>query len=170
MEASDLISFLALSLYAAVGIKLLRSYRRQDPEEEEPEEEPTAFEYLTVREQIAAAKTLSDKIGEMEQLQTDLIESTPDDLLCVHLEWIGRDGAAHAYDLMCSGSDTASEGLAAAAERESYMLRGTLSRQCATLSASTRRTQNGTQNEWKRRGEWYDGETVRDVRGSDTVG
>ncbi|MBO7275333.1 MAG: hypothetical protein J6V15_03050 [Clostridia bacterium] len=170
MAASDLISFLALSLYAAVGIKLLRSYRRQEPEEEEPEEEPTAFEYLTVREQIAAAKTLSDKIGEMEQLQTDLVESTPDDLLCVHLEWIGRDGAAHAYDLMCSGSDTASDGLTAAAERESYMLRGTLSRQCATLSAATQRTQNGTQNEWECKGEWCDGEAVHNVRGSDTVG
>lgn len=170
MEASDLISFLALALYAAIGIKLLRSYRQQDPEEEEPEEDPTAFEYLTVREQIAAAKTLSDKIGEMEQLQTDLVESTPDDLLCVHLEWIGRDCSAHAYDLMCSGSDTASEGLTAAAERESYILRGTLSRQCATLSAATRRTQNGTQNEWKCRGELSNAETVRDVRGSDTVG
>lgn len=165
---SDLISFLALSVYAMIGIKLLRSYRRKE-EPEEPEPETDDFAFLTVREQLAAANTVADKIGEMEQLQTDLTECTPDDLLTIHIEWIGRDNECHAYDLLCNGSDTASESLAAAAARESHMLRRVLSRQCAVLSGIGRSTQNDMQNDDKPEGEWYLDEAMHRLRRRDIV-
>jgi hypothetical protein len=152
---------------------MLRKARQADelPEpEEEPEPETADFAFLTVREQLAAANTVADKISDMEQLQTDLTESTPDDLLTVRLEWIGRDNERHCYDLLCSGADTASECLAAAAARESHMLRRVLSRQCAMLSGHKRSTQNRTQNDYKPEGEWYLGKAMRRVRMHDLDG
>lgn len=164
MAASDVISFAAVAIYAAIGLRLLWSYHHRDDGVEEPEDPESGFAFLTVREQLAAANTVADKIAEMEQLQTDLAESTPEDLLTVHMEWIGRDNKQHAYDLLCTGTDTASESLAAAAERESYMLREVLSRQCSALSGAERRTQNETQNEYKPEGEWWRDKAVRSVR------
>ena len=166
MAASDVISFAAVVLYAAIGLRLLWSYhhRYDDADAEESEEPESGFAFLTVREQLAAANTVADKIGEMEQLQTDIAESTPEDLLTVHMEWIGRDNKQHAYDLLCTGTDTASESLTAAAERESYMLREVLSRQCSALSGAERRTQNETQNEEKPEGEWWRDKAMHSVR------
>lgn len=168
MAASEVLSFLALAAYAVIGIKMLRSSRPEEESEPEPEEDPTEFEFLTVREQLAAATGISDKIAEMEQLQTDLVESTPEDLLCVHMEWVGHDSKQHAYDLLCNGADTASESLTAAAERESYMLRQVLSKQCAVLGKAEHRSQNGSQNDAKG-GEWVD-QAVRSMRRSDLIG
>lgn len=132
----EMLSVLAVVAYAVIGIMLVKRARRCG--EEEPEDEPEDFEFLTVREQLKAAQRVSDGIGSMEQLQTDIAESTEDDVLAVHIEWIGRDGAAHQHDLLCSGIDTASECLAEIAARESHMLRETLSRQLATMKSGNR--------------------------------
>ena len=161
MTGSGIVSFFALVAYAVIGFLIIRSVRRK-----EEEEEPDDFEYLTVREQIAAAKTVSDKIGDLEQLRTDLTESTPDDVLSVRIEWIGRDNTAHTYDLICTGYDTASECLAEAAARESHLLRQELAKQCAALERST---QNDTQNSTKPRGEWDLDQAMRGLREDDFV-
>lgn len=142
---------LIVAVYAAIGVKIVKSiFRRPLPDQEEDEEEPeqeTDFEYLTVREQLAAANAVSDSVADMEQLRTDLAACSPDDLLGVRITWLGSDGREHQYDLMCNGEDTASECLDSIAARESYELRALLSHQCAVLARGTRSTQNCTQND-----------------------
>lgn len=119
----------------------VKAARRADPEE------PDNFEYLTVREQIAEAKATSDALGEAEQLITDMQESTADDVIVLHIEWLGRDDAQHSLDLCCDGDNTASECMAEIGEREAYELRQLLARQCAVLSDCGRHRQNHRQNE-----------------------
>lgn len=155
---TDLLLTLIVAVYAVCGWKILkRILRRPAAPEEEPEEEPepeTNFEFLTVREQLAAANAVSDEIDAMEQLQNDLAECSPDDVLGLHLMWVGFDGTEHEYDILCNGSDTASECMAAIAARESHDLRVRLSHQCAVLARGTRSTQNCTQNDEEPEGEW----------------
>lgn len=144
---------LIVAVYAAIGVKIVKSIFRRPASEAEPaseEEEPeqeTDFEYLTVREQLAAANAVSESISDMEQLRTDLAACSPDDLLGVRITWLGTDGREHQYDIMCNGEDTASECLDSIAARESYELRALLSHQCAVLARGTRSTQNCTQND-----------------------
>jgi hypothetical protein len=121
------------------------------PETAEEEEEETDFEFLTVREQIAAAKETADSLGDMEQLLTDMQLCSEDDVLVLHLEWVGRDNEHHAYDLYCNGSDTATECVAEIAAREAHDIRGTLAYQCSTLANNARSRKNSRKN---------DGETI----------
>lgn len=104
------------------------------------------FSYLTIREQLAAAQETSDALGEAEQLITDMAESDEDDIMVLHLEWIGRDNAAHEMSLYCDGVNTASECMTAIADRAVCELRQTLSRQCRMLKTAGRHRPNGRQN------------------------
>lgn len=106
--------------------------------EEVEEDDSDDFEYLTVREQLATAKKTSDALGDMEQLLTDMQLCSADDILVVHVEWVGRDNECHAYDLFCNGIDTATECMGEIAEREARDLRRTLAYQCAVLAGGTR--------------------------------
>lgn len=122
------------------------------------------FEYLTVREQLAAAQETSYAIGELEQLITDMQESTEDDLMILHIEWVGRDNSAHAIDLFCDGVNTASECMIEIGDREAHDLRATLAYQCSVLSSGTRSRKNSRKNDSRFIGEDEIAETVSTMR------
>lgn len=138
---SSLVAVLAVAAYAGLGIAMYRSTRQEPEEEDAPD-----FEYLTVQEQLAKAQATSAQIAHMEQLRTDLAECTEDDVLVVHLEWVGRDDAQHMHELYCAGTDTASECLDEIAAREIHELKQTLSYECSVLQSRTRRRKNSRQN------------------------
>lgn len=96
------------------------------------------FELLTRREQLATAKETADAINDLECLQTDIDCSNADDVLMLHIEWIGRDGVKREHELYCDGMNTSSEGMSAIAEREIHELRQALSYQCGVLAKDNR--------------------------------
>lgn len=156
---SSLLALLVVSVYAALGIRIVSDIRARDAQEEETDEpeqpEPfTEFEHLTVREKIAETQRISDGIEAMEALQNDLVECCPEWILAVHIEWLSRDGTVYKHDVMCDGSNTATECLDAIAKRESYDMRAKLAQECQVLSYSVRSTQNGAHFDRFRRGEW----------------
>ena len=154
---SSLIALLIVGVYAALGVRIVSDIREREAEQDEEteQEEPeTDFEHLTVREKIAETQRISDGIEAMEALQNDLVECCPEWILAVHVEWLSRDGTVYKHDVMCDGSNTATECLDAIAKRESYDMRAKLAQECQVLSYSVRHTQNSTQNDRFRRGEW----------------
>ena len=157
MEDSMLV-LLIVGIYAYIGIKIVKAIRAnlyQAEEEPEEEAEPeTDFDSLTVREKIAETQRVSDAIEAMEALQNDLVECCPEWLLCVRIEWLSRNGTAYQHDVICDGTNTATECLNEIAKRESHDKRVKLSEQCQALSYSVRHTQNNTQNDRYPRGEW----------------
>ena len=144
-------AFILLVLLALLFVPI----RRADTAEEQPEER-TDFDFLSVREQLAAAHETADQIGGMEQLLTDIEESCEDDVIILHIEWVGRDDVQHEYDLYCDGEDTASECMAEIAEREIHDLREALAYQCVVLSERGRHRQNHRQNDTDPAGDCYD--------------
>ena len=100
------------------------------------------FEYLSVREQIAIANQTADIISEMEQLETDVHVSHADDMIVLHMEWIGRDNERHAVDLSCDGRNTISDCMEDICERQIHDLKNELSHQCAILQTNARRRNN----------------------------
>ena len=104
------------------------------------------FEYLTVREQLAIANNTADTIAELEQLCTDMECSDKDDVMILHLEWIGRDNEAHALDLACDGTNTCTEDMIEISECEINDLKNDLSHQLAILSGDGRSRRNSRQN------------------------
>lgn len=159
MEDSILV-LLIVGIYALIGVKIVRAIQTSlhpagDAAEVQDEAEPaTNFEHLTVREQIAETQRISDAIAAMDQLQNDLAECDADLMLGVRIEWLGRNGIAYQHDVLCDGTNTATECLQAIAERESHDLRATLSANCQVLAYAVRHTQNGTQNDRQTEGEW----------------
>lgn len=151
-------AFILLAMFALMIVGL-----RKPDSEAEPQEERTDFDYLSVREQIAAAKQTADQVGDMEQLLTDLEESCADDVIILHIEWVGRDAEQHAYDLYCDGEDTATECMAEITEREIYDLRHALSYQLAVLG---RHRQNHRQNDYAAAGDSAYEEAMSAVRNS----
>lgn len=144
-------AFILLMLLALMFVPI----RRTDNAAEQ-QEERTDFDFLSVREQLAVAHDTADQIGGMEQLLTDIEESCEDDVIILHIEWIGRDDMKHEYDLYCDGSDTASECMTEIAEREVHDLRASLAYQCAVLSERGRHRQNHRQNDADAIGDCYD--------------
>ena len=159
MEDSILV-LLIVGIYALIGLKIVKSIRASlhqaddEPEEAEQEEPATDFEHLTVREKIAETQRVSDAIEAMEQLQNDLVECCPEWILAVRIEWLSRNGTAYQHDVLCDGTNTATECLKTIAKRESHDMRVRLSEHCQVLSYTVRHTQNGTQNNRLTRGEW----------------
>lgn len=141
-----------------VGLLILANMKRPElSNEEDAEDDDVSFEYLTVREQLDTAQTTSDALGDMEQLITDMDIVSDDDILVIHIEWLGKDNANHSYDLYADGSNTVTECMAAIAERESAELRRALAYQCGVLSRHTRSGKNSGKNYAKRaRGEGSD--------------
>lgn len=113
--------------------------RRQPQKQEEPDND---FAYLTVREQLAAASQTADMIAEAEQLIADMEESNADDILVLHIEWLGRDDQMHELSLNCDGINTATACMTEIGEREINDLKNDLAQQCAVLSEHGRSRQN----------------------------
>ena len=80
---------------------------------------------------------MSDAIGEMEQLQTDLAACSEDCMIILHIAWIGIDDQEHEYDLYCDGLNIASEDMAEIAAAEAHALRQDLQAQCRQLAERT---------------------------------
>lgn len=100
------------------------------------------FEYLSVREQLAIANETAETISELEQLSTDMQESTPRNVMMLHVEWVGRDNERHAIDLACDGRNTCTDAMGEICESEISSLKNTLAHQCAVLSGDARHRQN----------------------------
>lgn len=132
------IAILYLGLLAALFWKFYHKWR----EDQEPEDD---FDYLTVREQLAVANDTAQTIAVAERLITDMEISTPDDVMAVRLEWLGRDDQEHSIDIYCDGSDTETENLICIGERIVHDLQAELSHQCAVLSTAQRHRQNKRQ-------------------------
>ena len=163
---SDRLFGMILILMILCAMIWLAKKTRELSEEEDGQDD---FAYLTVREQIAAAKETSDALGEAEQLITDMQECTPDDVIIMRIEWVGHDDEEHEMELYCDGSNTAAECLAEIGEREAHELEQLLSRQCAILSGHKRSRQSCRQRYGFARGEESGDvdESLRGMRGAD---
>ena len=163
---SDRLFGMILILMILCAMIWLAKKTRELAEEEDGQDD---FAYLTVREQIAAAKETSDALGEAEQLITDMQECTPDDVIIMRIEWVGHDDEEHEMELYCDGSTTAAECLAEIGEREAHELEQLLSRQCAVLSGHKRSRQSCRQRYGFARGEEGDDvdEALRGMRRGD---
>ena len=126
--------FITLLVYAGFAIYFYLKFKQS---RYEADEEAAEYDYLTVREQIAQAKAMSDALGDMEQLQTDIAASNDDCMIVIHLAWIGIDNQEHEYDLYCDGMDIASENMAEIAAAEAHCLRQDLQTQCRQLAERT---------------------------------
>ena len=124
------------------------------------------FEYLSVREQLALANETADTISEMEQLETDVQESHADDVMVLHMEWIGRDNERHAVELSCDGRNTISGCMEEICERQIHDLKNELAHQCAVLSDNARRRNKRRQYDTHQEGEGSIDETVSALRGA----
>lgn len=137
-----------LFLLIAAVVYLVK--RKGHAEETEPEDD---FEYLTVREQLAIANRTADTIAEAEQLVTDMQESAAEDIMMLHIEWIGRDDRRHELSFGCDGYNTATACMIEISEREIHDLKNDLAHQCAVLSDRGRSRRNRVQIDADRRGE-----------------
>ena len=120
-----------LFLLIAAVVYLTKRNRHVDEDSEQEDD----FEYLTVREQLAIANRTADSIAEAEQLVTDMQESAAEDIMMLHIEWIGRDDRRHEISFGCDGYNTAT------------------AHQCAVLSERGRSRRNRVQIDADRRGE-----------------
>lgn len=137
-----------LFLLIAAVIYLVK--RSRHAEETEPDDD---FAYLTVREQLAIANRTADSIAEAEQLITDMQESAAEDIMMLHIEWIGRDDRRHEISFGCDGYNTATACMIEISEREIHDLKNDLAHQCAVLSDRGRNRLNSVQIGADRRGE-----------------
>lgn len=137
-----------LFLLIAAVVHLVK--RNRYAEETEPEDD---FEYLTVREQLAIANKTADSIAEAEQLITDMQESAIEDIMVLHIEWIGRDDRRHEISFGCDGYNTATACMIEISEREVHDLKNDLAHQCVILSERGRSRRNRVQIDADRRGE-----------------
>lgn len=146
-----------------VGILYLIRWSRARRENENELEDDSDFAYLSVREQLAIASKTADSIAEAEQLITDMQESAADDIIIMHIEWLGRDDQMHDISVSCDGINTATDCLISIGEREIHDLKSDLAHQCAILSSTGRSSRNCGQNEQKEGSDEYD-ETLHNLR------
>lgn len=132
------------------AVVYLAKRNRHASKETEPEDD---FAYLTVREQLAIANSTADSIAEAEQLITDMQESAAEDIMMLHIEWIGRDDRRHEISFGCDGYNTATTCMIEISEREIHDLKNDLAHQCAVLSERGRNRLNRVQIGADRRGE-----------------
>lgn len=138
-----------LFLLIAAVVYLVKHSRYAEEETEQEDD----FEYLTVREQLAIANRTADSIAEAEQLVTDMQESAAEDIMMLHIEWIGRDDRRHEISFGCDGYNTATACMIEISEREIHDLKNDLAHQCAVLSERGRSRRNRVQIDADRRGE-----------------
>lgn len=153
--------FYLFLLIAAVVYLVKRSRHAED--ETEPDDD---FEYLTVREQLAIANQTADSIAEAEQLITDMQESAVEDVMVLHIAWLGRDNMQHTIALDCNGCNTSTECMIQISEREISDLKNDLAKQIAILSDRGRRRLNRRQNGAEQKGEGSIDEIVSALRSS----
>lgn len=149
MAYNDALGILYLFLLIAL-IVYLAMRRYQSDRSEEPD---TDFACFTVREQLAIANRTAETLGEAEQLITDMQESRAEDVMMLHIEWIGRDAQQHEITLGCDGYNTATACMIEIGEREVNDLKNELACQCAILSDCGRHRQKRGQIDAVRRGE-----------------
>lgn len=128
-----MIRYVVLAIYILIAIVALRRHRQANEEDDDCAD----YDYLTVREQIAEVKEMSDALDDMEQLQTDLAASNPDDMIVVSLHWIGRDGQQRNFDVYCDGLNLQTESLLTLSECEAHMIRGEIQDGCKALARRT---------------------------------
>lgn len=138
-----------LFLLIAAVVYLTKRNRHADEDSEQEDD----FEYLTVREQLAIANRTADSIAEAEQLITDMQESAVEDVMVLHIAWLGRDNKRHTIALDCNGCNTSTECMIQISEREIHDLKNDLAHQCAVLSERGRNRLNRVQIDADRRGE-----------------
>lgn len=138
-----------LFLLIAAVVYLTKRNRHVDEDSEQEDD----YEYLTVREQLAIANRTADSIAEAEQLVTDMQESAAEDIMMLHIEWIGRDDRRHEISFGCDGYNTATACMIEISEREIHDLKNDLAHQCAVLSERGRSRRNRVQIDADRRGE-----------------
>jgi hypothetical protein len=134
---------------AAVSLLIVLLVKLIQPPKDDAEYDDDAecdFELLTRREQLAAAKETADAINDLEQMQTDIECSNADDILMLHIEWIGRDGVKREHELYCDGINTGSECMIQIAERGIHDMRQELAYQCGVLSERGRSAKNSYAN------------------------
>ena len=131
-----MIRYVVLAIYIIIAIVALRRHR-ESREEDDDCGDCAEYDYLTVREQIAEVKEMSDALDDMEQLQTDLAASNPDDMIVVSLHWIGRDGQRRTFDVYCDGLNLQTESLLTLSECEAHMIRAELQDGCKALARRT---------------------------------
>lgn len=128
-----LIAAAALSFLVVLLVKLIQPH--DDSAEINCDDD---FDLLTRREQLAAAKETADAINDLEQMQTDIECSNADDILMLHIEWIGRDGVKREHELYCDGMNTNSECMIQIVERGIHDMRQALTYQCRVLAKDNR--------------------------------
>ena len=143
----------ALGIFYLFLLICLIGYLVKKRIEKDRNDEGSDFAYLTVREQLAVANRTAETIAEAEQLIEDMQESRSDDVMMLHVEWIGRDDRHHTIALACDGYNTSTACMIEISEREINDLKNTLAHQCAVLSESGRSRINGGHNDASRRGE-----------------
>lgn len=152
------LSIIVCAVYIVIGIIAWKRTHAAEQSEQEDD-----YCYLTVREKMSEAKKTSDAIGTMEQLETDIAESTADDVLIVRLVWLSRDGQNMEYELYLDGANLASDHITEIASRESHQLRKLLAYQVDSLQKSTRSAKNSVQNDDMTEGDDESAETLSEV-------
>lgn len=137
---------LLIALIVYLANKRLQNDKIEDHEEID-------FSHLTVKEQLAIANKTAETISDLEQLITDMQESRLEDVMMLHIEWIGRDDRQHQISLGCDGYNTATQCMIEIGEREAIDMKNELAYQCAALSDHARHRQNRGQISMIRRGE-----------------
>lgn len=129
------------------GLGAVFVFALRNPPYDEPDEEYTDFDLMSVREKIRNVWWTSDAIEDLEQLQTDLKLCDPrTNVKAITLSWIGDDDENHEYTILCDGVNLNTEAIDEIAEREIYELRADLSYKTAVLSECTRSGKNGGKN------------------------
>ena len=150
MNYNEALGILYLFLLIVLIVDLAQKRYQKDKSEEQ---EPLDFSHLTVKEQLAIANKTAEMISDLEQLITDMQESRIDDIMMLHIEWIGRDDRQHEISIGCDGYNTATECMTEIAEREAEDLKNELAHQCTALSDHGRHRQNRGHISMIRRGE-----------------
>jgi hypothetical protein len=153
---SDLSKFFMILEICIVSFIFIRKFRARVHSDD--------FSYLTVREQLAVANQTAETISELEQLRGDMDECNPDDLVVVHIEWLGHDNELHGVDFSADGYNTVTSCFDQIAEREIEALKNELAHQCSILSKGGRRRQNDRQYQELLKGEGSIAETVSTLR------
>lgn len=130
------------------------------PEDDEPE-----FEYLSVQEQIETVRRTSDALAVLESLQAEIDDSTENDILPIHIEFMARNGETHELEVYCNGTNITAETLTDLVQAEIYTRKRTLAYQCEVLARQTRHRKNSRKNREMRGGERID-QILREVRGT----
>ena len=143
-----------IGCYALLAWLAVRRIRKK-PDDPEPDPEPdTDFQLLSLREMTAAAKTIADTAGDLENLLTDLQTTGEDYCKTVELHWTAPDGN-HSCSIYCTGDNAETDAMILIVQRQIAGYRQSLSRLCSEMAHTTRHVQNGVQIDLYKAGDRY---------------